>query len=156
MAVIDKEVLVEDIKFWLPSSNTVNDAGITKISNYVIATVGDDEDNYEEILCTSIKAVAIKNKNDDAVNGSSMKMFQYGNTREEYFKNSKSSWQKFIDSIAETCVQFGYVITTTDDDGELSSLGGILINNSDDIDLFEDYEDKQGYPSESSSSDTYL
>ena len=148
MATIDREVLLADLNFWLPSSNKIDDTGLTKISDLVITAIGDDEDNYEEILCKSLKACANKNKVDSNVASDTLKKFKYGGTEEEYFRTSNGGWESYIEDLPELCLSFGYVTQTLDEDGEVSSLGGIYISPGDAVDLFEDYEGTSGYPYE--------
>jgi len=147
MGAIDRDILLADIKFWLPSSNTIDDTGLTKLSEYVITEVGDDDTKYAEILCKSLKSSALKNESDSGVNTSSLKKFKYGSTEEEYFKGSKNIWSTWIDNIDKTCAQFGYIIETVDDTGTNNFIGGMYINPGDAMDLFEDYEGTDGYPS---------
>jgi hypothetical protein len=62
VSVIDRDELLVDIKLPLPSSNVFTDAEILVLAERVISTVGDDDEYYEEVVCKSLKSIAINNR----------------------------------------------------------------------------------------------
>lgn len=109
MAVIDKILFLEDVKFWLPSSNTMTDTNLSKIFNLVIASVGDIDSKYEEALCKSLKAIALKNKADATANVGNLKKLKFVNMEEQYYSgNAEDGWSKYMKGLPDICKTFGY------------------------------------------------
>lgn len=109
MAAIDRNALLEDIKFWLPEGNVLSDANILKIAEYVIADVGDDDSKYAEVLCKSLKACGQANLTKHTVDTAALKQERVGEHSETYDPSiMKNTWNNFLDSLADICPIFGY------------------------------------------------
>ncbi len=109
MSVIDRPKLIEDIIYWLPSSNVLDKTSLTKLASLVIARVGDDSAYEAQILCESLEACALKNLSESRANGSQVKKEVLGGHTKEYFEGgSESLWQDYIDSLDSLCPLFGY------------------------------------------------
>ncbi len=109
---IDRNQLLADIKFYLPDSNILTDTQILAIAENVIAAVGDDEDNYAEVLCKSLKACAIVNKSKATVDSDGTKKEKVGDVEIERFQtpDGQSVWDNYIDSLDDLCPTFGYTV----------------------------------------------
>jgi hypothetical protein len=122
MAAIDRETLVIDVKFWLPSDNTLTDEVIAVINEYVITQVmtlrgvtdEEDEDlHYAEVLCKSLEANALKNMTSQAVGTSSyrVKREKVRHHEKEYVDSptsNRTNWRDYIKDLVNICPIFGY------------------------------------------------
>ena len=140
MATINRAEILEDVKFWLPINNTLSDANLNKIIELVITQVGDDNDNYEEVLCKSLKTCAAKNKTDAGVDLGGLKRQKVGTFDEEYFQGASiSGWDDFLKALPGLCSStIGYTFST-------EGIGRIYIAPGDEIDV-----------NDTSNSDLYL
>ena len=131
MAAIDRSELLADVKFWLPSGNSVDDAGINKISELVITRVGDDDSKYGEVLCGVLRAVADKNRIDSSVSsGSGVRSRRVDDIEVQFFSRTQSgnAWEEYLRDLPAVCSQFGY--SPTD-----NFVSPIKINPGDKIDV---------------------
>ena len=109
MATIDRSKLIEDVIYWLPSSNVLDKPSLTKLTGFVINRIGDDTVYEAQILCESLEACAVKNLSESRANGSQVKKEVLGGHTKEYFEGgSESLWQDYIDSLDTLCPIFGY------------------------------------------------
>jgi hypothetical protein len=124
MAAIDRDKLLADDKLWLPPSNSLSDAQMLNINEYIIADVGDDDSNYAEVLCKSLRSLAgVNAANVGAATGGIQKQ-RTDEVEVSYFDGSsaKQGWDDYIDSLRDICPIFGYY--------GLKAKGGIKITTS--------------------------
>lgn len=108
MAAINRTELLEDVKMYMRSDNVFTDAQMNKMVDYVISVVGDNDDNYEEVLCKSLRSIAVNNKAKSSDVGQ-QKSIRTEDLEEEFFKgNNNSSWDSYLDSLDDVCASFGY------------------------------------------------
>ena len=139
---IDRVQLAADQLLWLPDGNVISTAHMSSISESVITVVGDDEDNYAEVLCKSLKAIAQANLAKYVVDEQNLKKEKLDTLEIERFQNfSKNPWKEYIDKLSDICPIFGYT-------GIASSKPiGIVINNGTaiSVDTCEEYDDTTIY-----------
>lgn len=130
MAAIGRTELLEDIIFWLPTSNTLSNSDIAKLYEIVINDVGDDDANYEEVLCKSLKSCAIKNKIDAIINQGAIKFQKAGTFSESYYQGAiKEAWENYLKELPGVCSsEIGYTFST-------ENIGNIYMNPGDTIDV---------------------
>jgi hypothetical protein len=105
---IDREQLLADILRWLLPQNVLSDEDIMYIAELIIAQVGDDEDNYAEVLCKTLHALANENSA-RYISSSNIKRERVGRVSEiEYFDRSQNIWVEWIKTLPERCALFGY------------------------------------------------
>ncbi len=106
---INRIELLEDIKLYMRSDNIFTDAQMNKMIDKVIVDVGDTDSNYEEVLCKSLKNIALNNKA-QATSSSGLKSRKIEDILEEsyYQEGNQSSWDEYLDSLDDVCVSFGY------------------------------------------------
>lgn len=107
--------LLNDVKFWLPDSNTLDDDQILSLINMVINQVGSEDSKYAEVACKSLKLCAIKNQSAYYVDVSSVKREKTGEVERERFEQSGADpWKDFIKSVNnEICPIMGYNLPVT-------------------------------------------
>jgi len=109
MATIDRDYLLEQCKLYLPSSQTLSDAMILALNEFVITKIGDDDSKEAEILCKCLYACGNKNLADSLVDFGSLKREKTGDVEAEYHNNGgKSYWQAWINNLKNVCPLFGY------------------------------------------------
>lgn len=132
MATIDRNQLLTDIKTWLPDGNVLTDAQITAVAEYVISDVGDDDTKYAEVLCKSLKAVALANLAKHTVDGSSLKQEKVGENSETYDTAiSQNMWKNYISSLKDICPIFGYKPLTVGIGMKINPSDKIVVNDCD-------------------------
>ncbi len=108
MATINRLLLLEDIKLYMRSDSIFSDAQMNKMAEKVITTVGDDDSNYEEILCKSLKSVALNNKAQSTASGGLKSIKIEDKLEESYYQEGGSkSWDDYLDSLDDVCVVLG-------------------------------------------------
>ena len=112
MAVIDQDKLLADINCWLPDANTLSDNQLAFIAQSVTAEVGDDNENYGEVLCKSLKACAEMNDAMAAVDDGNITRERVGNV-ETYYDSKAETWKAYITSLPTICSLFGYELAGT-------------------------------------------
>ncbi len=91
------------------SDSIFSDAQMNKMAEKVITAVGDDDSNYEEILCKSLKSVALNNKAQSTASGGLKSIKIEDKLEESYYQEGGSkSWDDYLDSLDDVCVGFGY------------------------------------------------
>ena len=108
--IIRQDDLLQDILDYLPANNSLSDRQLNKISKIVIEAVGDEEANYQEILCKSLLAAAKLNKA-RSVGDQDLRREEVGMEEYEYFKKdstSEKAWEKYINQLPNICMLFGY------------------------------------------------
>lgn len=116
MANINCTTMLVEIKSLLPDSNLITDEQMLVIIKRVISDVGDDLDNYGEIACKSLRAIATVNLSKAVVEVGSTKREKVGEVELEYFAQSSSNlpWKEFIKSLNDLCpIMYGYSFKTT-------------------------------------------
>lgn len=116
MAIIDRAQLLVDSSFWLPASSAMSDASMGIIHEMIIGIVGDDggtdgtSNQYAEVLCKSLNAIANKEMSDQAVASTGLKRVKAGKREEEYFEggNASAGWKSYIANLPNVCPLFGY------------------------------------------------
>lgn len=122
MAVVNRDQLLLDVKFWLPANQTLSDTMITALNAVVITNIGDDDTFYKQILCSCIKAAARKLMTDYAVTSSGLKKEKTYMVEVEYYNTSTNPWEEYYLRVeTDVCPAFGYV-TPVD-----SSTSGALV-----------------------------
>jgi len=155
MADIDVPTLVADIEFWLPSSNTINSTGLTKLANIVLNNIGSvDESVYDEALCKCLRIAARKNKVDTSANMAGRKKIKVDGIEEQFYESTKAikAWDNYIEELPSICSFFGY----TEETPSTQTLNGsILISVEDKFDIEDEFI---SYPTSYSTttSDLYL
>ena len=107
---IDRDQLIVDENLWLPSSNILTESQMRSINEYVIAQVGDDEENYAEVLCKALQAIALTNKAQASANTGGLKKEKTGDVAIEWQNTGSASkvWEGYLDSLKDLCPIFGY------------------------------------------------
>ena len=110
----DKQAsLLTDVKFWLPSENTLNDDGLGVIINLTITQVGNLDSQYAEVLCKSLKNAALKNNSDHLVDTATVTEEKVGEVQKKWDGDSnKDIWINYIESLKDICPIFGFIPTT--------------------------------------------
>ncbi len=109
MSSIDRDVLLEDIKLYMRPDNKFSDFEMNRLIDGVVISVGDNDDNYEQILCKGLKSIALNNKAQSTSAGSIKSRKINGAIEESYYQNNASgTWDDYIDSLADVCSGFGY------------------------------------------------
>jgi len=141
MATLNRTLLLEDMKFWLPSSNSISDVGLNKICEIVITKLGDDSDNYEEVLCKSLKLAAQKNKADVDANIGNLKKSKLGDLEEQFYSGGVGgdAWQTYLDSLPDICGGFGYIEETPTTESLYGKIGIFYGDKPDPEDEFIEY-----------------
>ena len=121
---IDRTQLYDDIAIWLPDTNVLTESQVETIVELIIAQVGDDEDNYGEVLCLSLKALGTANMGRITASSAGLKRERVGGEEYEYTTDGSAvaGWKAFLDSLKDICPLFGYY--------GLKSSVGIKINTS--------------------------
>jgi hypothetical protein len=128
MATIDRGLLICDEKAWLPDENVLSDQQMAAINNQLINTIGDDTDNYPEILCKGLRAIALANQAKFDVDQRGVKREIVDEVEVEYFEATRnSSWEAYLKSLTNICPLFGYT--------GLNSGIGMKISPSPEIDV---------------------
>ena len=118
MATINRDSLLLQCKMYLPPSQTLSDAMILTLNEFVITKVGDDDSKEAEILCKCLYACGNKNLADSLVDFGALKREKTGDVEAEYHNNGgKSYWQSWVANLKNVCPLFGYspsktVVTT--------------------------------------------
>ena len=106
---IDRARLLCDEKQWLPDSNVLSDSHIRSINETVITNVGDEDNNYAEILCKGLRAIGLANRAKQQVDDRGLKREEAGEVEYEYYlEGSNDPWSLFIKSLSDICPLFGY------------------------------------------------
>lgn len=117
---INRNSLLSDTKLYLTDKNILTDDQLKSINEAVISDVGDDDTNYSEVLCKSLRAAATLNKN-LAVNEGSIKREKSFQREVEYYNsNEEGFWQNYLDNIADTCLYLpggGYTLVSSNKRG---------------------------------------
>jgi hypothetical protein len=109
MATIDRDVLEADIDLYMRSDNVLTSNQIATLYEKVITTVGDDDDNYEEVLCKSLKSIANVNKAKATSSGGLKSTKIQGKIEESYFQSGeRESWEDYLNALPDVCAEFGY------------------------------------------------
>ena len=108
MATIPRDELLTDIKLYIRSDNVFSDTQVMIFAEKVITAIGDNDDNYEEVLCKSLKSIAINNKAQKSSNGPT-KVIKTEGLWEEFFEGDYSNtWEEYLEMLDDICVSFGY------------------------------------------------
>ena len=107
---IDRDQLIADEYLWLPTSNNLTETQMRAINEYVIAQVGDCEENYAEVLCRALQAIALSNKATASANAGGLKREKVDQVEQEWHSSSSASqvWEDYLDSLKDLCPIFGY------------------------------------------------
>lgn len=112
MAIIDRAEMLVDVKTYLPDANALSDVILSNIIDNVIdvqipdgqSVPIDDELYYSEDLCKSLKAAALLNKAQFAVDGSTTKKEKVGDVEKEQFASAaRFAWDDYVRSLADIC-----------------------------------------------------
>jgi hypothetical protein len=126
VAIIDRAQLLSDMKLYLPPQNVLSDTELANIGESVITQVGDDEDNYPEVLCKSLRAAAIVNQSKTIVSSSTLESEKVGGISQKLIAGAgENAWPKYIKSLSALCPILGYT--------GLPSAIGIYINPGDPV-----------------------
>lgn len=121
MAAIDRDLLLEDVNLYMRSDNVFTDDQMNSMIDNVISDVGDDDGNYSEVLCKSLKSIANANKLKSS-DVTSYKSIRTEELWEEFHKGDyTNTWDAYLDSLEDVCTDLGY-------DGSSLSAVGIMIN----------------------------
>lgn len=113
MATVDREQLLEDVKVFLPLSNTLTDEIIRALNESVITKVGDDDTKYAEIRCKCLYACGNMNLTNSLVDSGSIKREKTGMVEVEYHNTyGRFGWQAWLNNLKNVCPLFGYDPTT--------------------------------------------
>ncbi len=106
---INRIELLEDIKLYMRAGNIFTDAQMNKMITKIVTDVGDDEANHAEVLCKSLKNIALNNKAQATTSGG-LKSRKIEDVLEEsyYQEGTQSSWDEYLESLDDVCVSFGY------------------------------------------------
>lgn len=135
---IDTVQLLADILFWLPDSNVLTDSQINTIAQYIINDVGDDDSNYAEVLCKSLRACGLANLSKHTVDGAALKQEKVGENSETYSTAAMQNiWDNFLDSLKDICPIFGYTGLSTNMGMKINPSTTPVVNDCpDESDLF--------------------
>lgn len=105
-----KASLLADMHFWLPSGNTLDDQDLSKIIDYTIAIAGDDDSQYAEVLCKSLKNAALKNHAEYQVDTAPIVSEKVGEVQTRWSEEGNQKiWKNYIKSLeSDICPIFGY------------------------------------------------
>jgi hypothetical protein len=105
---IDKDQLCSDVCSWLPSENQLTESQILSLAEIVISNVGDEEENYAEVRCKTLRACGEMNKQ-MAVTSTSIRREKSLNREIEFYQgNSKKNWDDWLKSLPTLCANLGY------------------------------------------------
>lgn len=119
MAEIDRNQLLQDLLEIMPQGNQLSDSIMLRLAETVIATVGDDTENYPEILCKSLRACGIQNMAKASVDGNGAgrgikKDRTYDVELEYHSLDSKGFWREWVNMLySDVCPLFGYNHSST-------------------------------------------
>ncbi len=128
MAVIDRVQLVEDAKCYLPDSNVLDDATLTKLADNVVdyKIPADDDIYYSQALCLLLQSAAFLNKSKYSVDAGGKKREKAGGVEVENFEGTGNKvWDDYLKGLSDLCPLLpggGY---------NLPRAAGIFINPSD-------------------------
>lgn len=106
--LISRDELISDINMYMRSDSILTDAQELIIAEKVITAVGDDDSNYEEILCKSLKNIALINKVQSTTLGPT-KQIRTEFLEEEFYKGDYlNTWDGYLASLDDVCASFGY------------------------------------------------
>lgn len=109
MPTIDRSQLQTDQLAWLPDDNVISTTQMSAISENIISAVGDDSENYAEILCKSLRGIAYANLSKYVVDTKNIKKEKVDKVEIERFENiSTNPWKEYLDSLQDICPLFGY------------------------------------------------
>jgi hypothetical protein len=109
MATINRSRLIIDEELWLPDGNELTEAHMQSINESIISQVGDDSVKYAEVLCKSLRAIALANKAKFQVDLKGLKKDKAGGVELEFFEGTtQDPWGDFIKSLADICPILGY------------------------------------------------
>lgn len=115
MATIDRNLLLQDLLEIMPASNQLSDSMLLRLSEGVIAVVGDDDTKYPEVLCKSLRACGIQNMAKASVDNRGLKKDRTYDVELEYHNTGdKNFWKDWVDLLySEVCPLFGYTHPTS-------------------------------------------
>ena len=113
---IDKDLLLLDIKNWIPESNELTDDKMIWALNTVIGKYGDEDEVYKEVLCRSLRFIAELNSSNTTVDPEDIRSEKLGSLTNTYYRsgNNKGSvndtWTIWIKKklISEYCLLIGW------------------------------------------------
>lgn len=111
MATIDRDLILNGVKSWLPPYNVVSDADMLILIEQVISVVGDDDINTAQVQCESLYSIIMKNKFLATVsNGGGIKREKtYMEEVEYYDSNVENPWDSLASQIQDICpIAFGW------------------------------------------------
>ena len=107
--MIDRIQLYNDEVLYLPSANVLSKTQMDSISEVVILEVGDDVDNYNEVLAKSLHRIALVNKSKFSVDEAGVKKERLDTLEIERFESSSVGlWDNYIKSLPDVYLAFGY------------------------------------------------
>lgn len=139
---INRTDLYNDQVLYLPSANVLSQTQMQSISEVIIIEVGDDADNYNEVLAKSLYRIALVNKSKFVVDNAGIKKEKLDSLEIERFENSSLNlWDNYIKSLPDVYLAFGYK------GNEISRPIGIKINigTNPSVDTCEELQTKNMY-----------
>lgn len=111
MATINKALLLQSEKLWLPEGNVLSDTHMMAINLSVIANQlpADDDIHFAEAVCKGLKAIALTNKAKFQVDEKGLKKDKSGGVELEFFEGAtEDPWGDFIKTLPDLCPIIGY------------------------------------------------
>ena len=110
MAAIDRDQLLLDADNWLPEGNLLTDTQEDYFLDLVITQVGDDDENYAEVLCKYLNVVADVNlaKINDNPDGYTRERLGKHEVYYGDYSSRASAWEAFKKNLSNICPMFGY------------------------------------------------
>lgn len=126
---INRATLLEDVKTRMRSDNVFTDSQMQGFISYLVTSIGDDDDNYSEILCKSLRTIA-ENNAALATETGAYKKIRTEELEEEFYQGSNANtWDDYLGRLDTLCASFGYT------ELETYTTGFMCINTGDAIDV---------------------
>lgn len=102
--MIDTDAMNAHLISFLPYENELSDSELEDIVTSVITIVGDNEDNYSEVLCKSLRNAGIINKAKSSISVGSIKREKSHQREVEFFNSDPGElWDSFLNSLVDVC-----------------------------------------------------
>lgn len=131
---INRTELLEDVKIRMRSDNKFTDTQMNKFIDLVITSVGDDDINYIEVLCKSLREIAENNELVETRSGGIKSRKIEDVIEESYYKEDDSgTWEDYLNKLPKVCARMGYSGLDS------ATLGMIHVNNAEDESVDDDF-----------------
>lgn len=123
---IDISNILMHVDMYVPGENVLTDEQIMCVAESVILKVGDEDENYSEVLCKTLQAIGIINKTKASTSTGTVKREKSHGREIEFFSlSSDEIWDSFADSLVDLCPILpggGYSIRSPRANGFLGSV----------------------------------